>query len=195
MSRHNILIIDCGSTKTPMIADNLRQLAAHTYTTTPLLAAEYYAQNAPNITGIVISGAPIMLHIAHNSVEYIQIFKWIKNIDTPVLGVCFGHQVLGLLYGGRVVLCAPDRQLRRIVSTATATTAPDILQSIAAADFIQDHTECIETITPMMQRTATSVHCAIEGIKIIDKPFWGVQFHPEVSGAVGLQLFANFLGE
>ena len=183
----HVLIIDCGSTKTPFIASMLHGLGA-TSLTVPL--SDLVADDIKTkYDGVVISGAPILLSQNENAKIYTKKFVFIRGLNIPILGICFGHQILGLVYQAEVVLCSPNR-----VPTLIKVHRPhDLFVGIKNLVFEQDHTECLTRDDRKIMHIASSPHCTFEAIKILSKPFFGVQFHPETSGESGRMLFANFL--
>src|SRR5688572_4908283 len=91
-----ITIIDFGSSKTPLIAASLNSLGYANevveWTMKPRL---------DKTKGIILTGSPT-LFTEVGSAEYTDKMGFINSLHLPVLGICFGHQLLGILHGATV---------------------------------------------------------------------------------------------
>ncbi len=180
-----IYIIDCGSTKTPFFSEIISQfnLASKTIKLadiTPFQTTEH--------DKIIISGAPILLTQVDQA-PYLEKFQFLKALKQPVLGVCFGHQILGLLHGARAFKCDEDRDWQNIQVHDHKELFKDFEPQVQMK---QDHTECIDLPNDFIC-TASSVVCSVEAMRHAFKPFYGVQFHPEISEYWGAALIKNFV--
>jgi GMP synthase (glutamine-hydrolysing) len=180
-----ILIIDCGSSKTPAIAE----MASLFYSEVIVLPMDGIEQKTiENSRGIIISGAPILLSKL-DAASYLHKFSFIKQFKYPVLGICFGHQIIGLLHGSEVFLGTPVRKPEEI----TIIEADPLFSGLIEKPlFVQDHTEGISLPNNFLH-LAQSENYAVEAMKHPTKLIYGVQFHPEVSGENGKSLIGNFL--
>ena len=179
-----ILIIDCGSQKTPFIEQAID--LEMDYKTVSLF--DVTEKDAENCIGIVISGAPILITEVDNS-RFLDKLQWIKTIQIPVFGICFGHQIVGLMYGAFGSRQREDRDwqtIERLVDCPLLDKLPDTFE------MMEDHCESI-SIPAGFELVATSDWCVNECMMHKEKPFFGVQFHPEVSGNLGTLLFENFV--
>ena len=100
MQFHNqnniILIIDFGSQLTKLIARRVREFGVYSEIITPINITKI--KNFKNIKGIILSGGPsTVTKEAHQSIPN-YIFK--KKI--PILGICYGHQLIAKLKGGKI---------------------------------------------------------------------------------------------
>ena len=111
---------------------------------------------------------------------YIQ--KAIDN-NIPVLGICFGHQLLGRLYGARIVCDPAQKELGSIAirlneegqQDALFKGATDPLYSIAG------HNDSVVNLPPRLHVLASSDACPIQAFKVNGHSVWGLQFHPELT--------------
>jgi len=178
-----IAIIDCGSSKTPLITANLEE-----YCDVQVFSLfDFHTEQFADFEGIVISGAPILL-TEIDPQPYINHFAWIRTYQKPLLGICFGHQILGLLHGARISRMREDRDFQEIEvlkDDPIFDRLPDIFE------MQEDHCEHI-SLPQCFDLLACSDACINEAMKHKEKPLYGVQFHPEVSGNYGHVLLANF---
>lgn len=178
-----ILLIDFGSSKAPLIEDILMKFAS-------VERIGYYdfdEKKLQKYSAVVFSGAPILLSQIDNS-KYIADFQWVKQYNKPILGICFGHQLLGLLFGASVSLQREDRGMQWIEVIAHNPLFDDLENPV---EMQEDHCESI-SVAPGFELTATSDFTVNEAMHHKSLPFFGVQFHPEVSGNAGELLLENF---
>lgn len=178
-----ILIIDCGSTKTRFIETMIKPF--HPCEVIGLL--DLTAEIALAADGIVLSGAPVLL-TEIDYAPYVRQINWIDDFTKPVLGICFGHQLIGLHYGASISRQREDRG-NQLIAVLTANPLFDDLPD--EFDMIEDHCESI-SIPPGFELSATSDLTVNETMYHKNKPVFGVQFHPEVSGENGQILLKNF---
>ena len=91
-------IIDCGTSFLGQLQSSLEDLG---YTNEIVEMEDVKNDSLERFSGIIISGAPILLTKVDQQ-KYLSIFQFIKDIKIPVLGICFGHQIIGLLYGAKI---------------------------------------------------------------------------------------------
>ncbi|NIA27056.1 MAG: GMP synthase [Desulfobulbaceae bacterium] len=136
---------------------------------------------------IILSGNPAL--IRDTGTEFLANFEVLRTLTLPILGICFGHQVLGMLYDAEVTIGKEDREPRRM---KILQTDPLFAGLSSEDEFQEDHTE--EIMLPQnFIHLATSSHCFNEAMMHRERPMVGVQFHPESSGSAGKALIANFL--
>lgn len=180
-----IAVIDCGSSKTPQIAEQLEE-----YIDVQVLGLmDFKTEILAQFDGVVLSGAPILLTDI-DPTPYLQHLSWIKTYDKPLLGICFGHQIIGLLHGARVSKMREDRgfqEIELIKDDSLFERLPDVFE------MQEDHCEHI-SVPHGFDLLACSDACINEAMKHKEKPMYGVQFHPEVSGNFGHVLLENFAG-
>jgi GMP synthase (glutamine-hydrolysing) len=180
-----ILIIDCGSKKTPAIST----LVAEHYPNQKIVSKEEFSQSdIDDCTGIILSGAPLLL--TQMDLEPVKKrFSFLKEVNVPVLGICFGHQLIGLVFGAEAFL---GKAVRQLINVEILHPSPIFNGLPESAEFCQDHTEGI-SLPEGFLHLAKSAEYLVEAIKHPEKSIWGVQFHPEVSGGNGRLLFKNFI--
>lgn len=179
-----ILIIDCGSQKTPDI-----ESAVDDYADFETIAFfEVDESMLGSYAGVIFSGAPILI-TEENMDPFLAKINWIKETSLPILGICFGHQIIGLLFeaqGNRMKDCRDFNEIEQFVDCPLLDRLPDVFE------MMEDHCEGI-SIPKEFLLVANSDECVNEVMQHETKPIYGVQFHPEVSGNYGYILIENFV--
>lgn len=178
-----ILIIDCGSTKT----HNIHELVDEFMDCETIAIADFKSELLPNYTAVIISGAPILI-TEIDMTNYFDQMTWIKTFEKPLLGICFGHQIIGLINGSFASRMREDRDWQEIEILEYSELFDKLPTTF---DMMQDHCETI-SIPQGFKLIASSDACVNEAMQHLSKPIYGVQFHPEVSGNFGRVIFQNF---
>ncbi len=179
-----IVILDCGSNKVPYIEEIVDQFMD--FKTVPFL--EFHPDQVPVAKGVIISGAPLLI-TEIDMEKYLMASTWIKKYDKPLLGICFGHQIIGLQYGAFGSKIKEDRdwqEIEQLETDSLFSRMPTVFQ------MMEDHCEVI-SIPAGFTLLASSDASINEGMRHKDKYVFGVQFHPEVSGNMGSVLIENFI--
>lgn len=184
-----IYIIDCGSKKVKEIKRMIKELEQDFDVVKIEDVAKHKFSEA---RAFVISGSPTLLTGCDQTKidEYKARINQLTDLDKPILGICFGHQILGLHFGSKVSLCKEDRLFQRIQQKMKDELFEEL--PFPTVSLKEDHTECI-SLPPNFTLLAGSTTCEVEAMKHFYKPWYGVQFHPETSGKHGFQLMQNFL--
>jgi len=91
-----IVIIDFGSQTTQLIARRIRELGVYCEIVSCYKTKDI--KNESNLKGIILSGGPLSI----TKTSYLGISKQILNFNKPILGICYGHQLLAKEFGGVV---------------------------------------------------------------------------------------------
>ena len=138
------------------------------------------------LAGIVITGSPAMVSARQDWSE--RTAEWLRQAvksDIPVLGVCYGHQLLAHALGGRVGPNPAGRQIGTVTVQLIDNIENNPLLGHLPNTFPAQtsHSEVVLELPPGAERLATSPLDDNFAIRFAEKA-WGVQFHPEFSAPV-----------
>ncbi len=179
-----ILILKCGSNKTP----HIEQITDEFMDYRSIDILDFKLDDLDGIKGVIISGAPLLVTEIDLS-PYLAKVQWIKETKIPVLGICFGHQLIGILHGAFASMMKEDRDWQDILILEEHMLFNKLPNEI---QMMEDHCETV-SIPPGFILIASSDACVNEAMIHKDFPIYGVQFHPEVSGNHGRVIIQNFI--
>jgi GMP synthase (glutamine-hydrolysing) len=185
---NRILILDYGSQFTQLIARRVRE--AHVYCEIHPASVDlgFVRQFAPK--GIVLSGGP-------NSVfdpGAPTADPGILDLGVPVLGICYGMQLVAHLAGGKVTPSGAREYGRAEVTVRDATGLFAGFEPETCITVWASHGDRIDRPPPHFTVTASSPNAPVAGFRHESRPIFGVLFHPEVAHTPrGAEILHNFL--
>ncbi len=179
-----ILVVHCGSNKTRFIT----QIVDDEIDVEEIGILDLKDHSLEKYVGFIISGAPILVTEV-NIDPYLEPFESLLNAQKPILGICFGHQLIGLKFGSvpsRIRTICEMEEIAVLADSPLFNRLPDEIQ------MMEDHCETI-SVPEGFKLLASSDSCVNEAMEKNDEPIYGVQFHPEVSGNHGAIIIQNFI--
>ncbi|MGQ0561189.1 MAG: glutamine-hydrolyzing GMP synthase [Gemmatimonadota bacterium] len=186
---NRILILDYGSQFTQLIARRIREERVYCELHPGTVSVEFVRRWQPK--GIVLSGGPSSVYDA--GVPHVE--NAILELGTPILGICYGMQMIAHLRGGKVIpgIREYGRAELRIEDAAGLFAGFHEGETITIWASHGDH---VDEAPPGFVRTASTSTLPVAGMKAVDRPIHCVQFHPEVAHTPrGDEIIANFLFE
>ncbi|MBN1795709.1 MAG: glutamine-hydrolyzing GMP synthase [Sedimentisphaerales bacterium] len=186
LTNETIAILDFGSQYVQLIARRVREQNVYSVICRADTPAEDLAQM--NLKGIILSGGPASV----NDADAPRCDEKIFGLGVPILGICYGMQ-LGCQVLGANVTGAEKREygrtsLKIIDGSDLFSNLPGTIQAWAS------HGDQIGKLGGDFISLASTDNCLYAAVRHRDKPFYGVQFHPEVSHTPqGTQILRNFL--
>lgn len=181
-----VLIISFGGQYAHMISRRVRDLGVYSEVV-PYAAVSQSTVEELRPRAIILSGGPSSVYEPGAP----AIGDWVLKLGLPVLGICYGHQLLAEMTGGRV-----ERGQGEYGRTRVTVDGPDPLFDGwgREEDVWMSHSDYVASVGPGVKVLATSKDTGyIAAMKAGDK-IYGVQFHPEVRHTEkGVKLIANFL--
>jgi GMP synthase (glutamine-hydrolysing) len=183
--QEQILILDFGSQFTQLIARRLREMNVyceiHPFNKIPQLT--------PNIKGVILSGSP------HSVRQENPLNPNLENIKgkLPLLGICYGAQLLAHFYGGEVGK-SDSREYGRANLNFVDNTDVLFNEVPQNSQVWMSHGDTIINI-PSSYKIISSTHdVKVAGYRITNEQTWGIQFHPEVFHSTdGTTILNNFV--
>jgi GMP synthase (glutamine-hydrolysing) len=171
-----ILILDFGSQYTQLIARRVRE--AHVYCELHPFDMSLDEIKAFNARGIILSGGPKSVYDQGAPAVTEVLFE----LGVPVLGICYGMQLMCQHFGGRVVP-AGKREYGHADLLAKGTPGP-----LFAGFFVDGHSpvwmshgDHVEIVPQGFEEVAVTANAPVCAIQHVDRRLYGVQFHPEVN--------------
>jgi len=180
-----ILILDFGSQYTQLIARRVRELniycEIHPYNKIPAIS--------PDIKGVILSGGPCSVRDQNAPDVDLSLFR----NKLPLLGVCYGAQLLALKSGGEV-LPSEIREYGR-ARLVNAAQDNDLTRGMQVDSQVwMSHSDTIKALPNDFKVIASTESVKVAAFKIEGEPTFGIQFHPEVTHSEqGKQLLENFI--
>lgn len=145
--------------------------------------------------GVVLSGSPDMMSKEDAQEKFRREANAVVNARVPVLGVCFGHQLIAHAFGSAVVTDAEN--VLRFVKTTVLVDYPLFLGLPKEISLLESRHEIVKALPHGFQNLATSETSPIAAMKHRKRQLYGVQFHPErytIGNPAGRLVVSNFLG-
>ena len=190
-SLDKILIIDFGSQFTQLIARRIRELGVFSEIISHKKIKNKDINNS--IKGIILSGGPLNVYEIN---KYSFDKKIIEN-KIPVLGICFGHQILSKLNGGKVKQSRHrEFGLANIYKQKDSLLTKDFFTRKKMIKVWMSHADQVSKLPKNFSVIASSQNSKFAIVENKLKKFYGVQFHPEVTHTEnGKKLISNFIFE
>ena len=185
-----ILIVDFGSQFTQLIARRIRELGVFSEIVSHK-KIKISDQFKKNTRGIIFSGGPLNVY----EINRFKFNKEILYLDIPILGICFGHQILSKELGGGVKK-SNHREfgLAEIEKKSESLLVKNFFNKNNKNNVWMSHADQVSKMPQKFKVIATSKNSKFCIIENYNKKFFGVQFHPEVTHTnKGKVLLSNFL--
>lgn len=183
--QETILILDFGSQYTQLIARRVRELNVyceiHPFNKIPAISK--------NIKGVILSGSPFSVRDPQSPNPDLSAIKG----KLPLLGVCYGAQLMAQKFGGEV-LASEHREYGR-ANLSFVSNDNDLFKGISTHSQVwMSHADTITKIPDNYEVIASTKEVKFAGYRIQQETTYGIQFHPEVYHSTeGSMLLKNFV--
>ena len=186
--REKILVIDFGSQVTKLIGRNIRELGVYSEIVT--LKDFKKIKEFSLIKGIIFSGGPSSV----TSKNYQTISKKIFDKNIPILGICYGLQLIAKLFGGKIKPSRGTREFGRayLIKNNHSKLTKNFFKKKTTV--WMSHEDAVVKLPKSFKIIASTKSSKLTIIENAKKKIYGVQFHPEVTHTEnGKQIFKNFI--
>jgi GMP synthase (glutamine-hydrolysing) len=186
MHEEKILLLDFGSQYTQLIARRIRESKVYSEIFPFSASIEKIKDFKPK--GIILSGGPSSVYDSGAPIPDLKIFE----LGIPVLGICYGMQLMAYCLGGKVAK-AQKREYGR--AELIVEDVKDIFEGIPMKTVVwMSHGDRIERCPPRFKPIAYTANSPVAAMANKGKRFYALQFHPEVvHTAKGFEILKNFL--
>ena len=176
VSKDKIIVIDFGSQVTKLIARRIREFGVYSEIFT--LKEFEKLKDYRSIKGIILSGGPSTVTSKKFPKIHLEIFS--KNI--PILGICYGLQLITKLFGGRVGVVAGTREFGKVkLYKKKNSILTKNFYNKNIANVWMSHQDAVFKIPKNFIKIASTKNSKLTIIENKNKKIYGIQFHPEVT--------------
>ena len=180
----HVAVLDFGGQYAHLIANRVRALGVYCV----VLAPEDFRAGADAPAGLILSGGPQSV-----TDEHVRLMRArLAGYGNPILGICFGHQLLAKLHGGRL---AHGTERQYGPTPIRCDPSAELFLGLPASQTVwMSHGDHVAELPPRFRATAAAENCAVAAYEADLQPIFGVQFHPEVVHTPhGNAILKNFL--
>lgn len=183
-----ILVLDFGGQYAQLIARRVRENNVYCELVRHDITPEKILEHSP--TGLIFSGGPMSV----NQENAPRCAEGIFEMGLPILGICYGMQLICDGLGGEVDNASIKEYGRR--RCFVAAEDPLLNEFPSESDVWMSHGDQVQSVSQDFIALARTESCPVAAVKHKSKPFYGIQFHPEVTHTeAGNVLLKNFIYE
>ncbi len=186
MSRDKVIVIDFGGQYNQLVARRVRE--CNVYCEIYSYKTDLNKIREMNPKGIILTGGPDSCYVEGAA----GCEKGLFDLGIPVLGLCYGAQLMMHVLGGHVCK-APVREYGKI-EVIVDTSVPLFANVSEHTICWMSHNDYIERTAPEFQIIAHTDNCPAAAMQCVDRKLYAIQFHPEVLHTVeGTKILSNFV--
>ena len=183
-----IVIIDFGSQFTQLIARKIREVGVYSEIINFNKAKNLVKEKT--IKGIILSGGPLTT----TDKNFMSLNNHILRLNLPILGICYGHQILAKKFGGKVKISKKREFGHAFVEKKAKSPITKNFFKNKSNSVWMSHQDIVYKIPPGFKKVASSNNSKFAIISNEKKKYYGIQFHPEVSHTTnGKIIIRNFV--
>ncbi|TET65778.1 glutamine-hydrolyzing GMP synthase [Candidatus Bathyarchaeota archaeon] len=192
MKYDTILVLDFGGQYCHLIGRRIREYGVYSELVPHDIKPEEIKllSEKSNVKGLVFSGGPASVYEPNAP----RPDPSILDLDLPVLGLCYGHQLMAEMAGGKV---EPTKQREYGVSYITIDKPVGVLKKLDNREKVwMSHGDTVLSIPAEYEILAHTENCPVAAFRHKEKPIYGLQWHPEVVHTEkGVRMLRNFIFE
>ena len=181
-----ILILDFGGQYNQLIARRVRECNVYSEVVPYNISIEKIKEKNPK--GIIFTGGPASVFGEDSP----KCADGIFDLGIPVLGICYGMQLMTYTLGGKVQKA--DKREYGTTKVEIDNTSPLFQGFDTTNDFLMSHTDFVSEVPSGFRNIGKTEHCPNAAMENVERNLYGIQFHPEVNLSVnGTKAIKNFL--
>ncbi|MDH3679194.1 MAG: glutamine-hydrolyzing GMP synthase [Acidimicrobiia bacterium] len=186
-----VLVVDFGAQYAQLIARRVRELNVYSEIVPPDISAAEVELRRP--AAIILSGGPASVHVEGAP----RLDPAIYGLGIPLLGICYGSQLIAQQLGGEVGRNARGEYGRTTLTWTDASTSLGVGVDSAPSSIVwMSHFDAVTVVPDGFRATASTANSPVAVLESDQRRIWGVQFHPEVVHTDGgTALLGRFLHE
>jgi len=185
-----ILVLDFGGQYCHLIARRIRESKVYSEIVShDITPGEINRINERlNVKGLILSGGPLSVYEEDSP----KLNPEILDMNLPILGLCYGHQLLAYMTGGTV---KPAEKREYGITYVTVTRPIGVLEGLGPKEKVwMSHSDAVYTLPEEYEVLAYTENCPVAAFKHKNRPIYGLQWHPEVIHTEnGMKMLRNFL--
>ena len=186
MQHETVIVLDFGGQYNQLIARRVRE--NNVYCEIYSYKTDLSVIKAKNPKGIIFTGGPNSVYLEDSPTIDPEIFSW----GVPVLGICYGSQLMMHLLGGHVCR-APEREYGK--TEVFVNTESKLFTDVQPSTICwMSHNDYISKAAPGFEIIAHTDDCPVAAVANVEKNLYATQFHPEVLHTKeGKKMLSNFV--
>ncbi|MFW5959685.1 MAG: glutamine-hydrolyzing GMP synthase [Chitinivibrionales bacterium] len=185
MLKDIICVVDFGGQYTHLIANRVRRLGVYS----KIVESPARREDFKGCSGVILSGGPSSV-LSSNSPD---IGDWIFSLGVPLLGLCYGHQLLAWKLGGNI-----DKGEQSEFGTALMDVVQkdnSLFKGLEEKEQIwMSHGDSVSELPESYEVLGSTKECRAAAVAAPGRDIYGLQFHPEVTDTPnGMKILSNFL--
>lgn len=179
-----IAVLNAGGQYCHLIARKVRELGVYAEILDFNVSPKYLTQSS----GVILSGGPDSVYSSNSP----KVSRELFNSGIPVLGICYGHQLMAKMLGGEV---APSKAQEYGIANMRIEKNNSIFDGLEKNQTVwMSHGDSVEKVPSGFEVLSSSENCMVTSMANFEKSLYGLQFHPEVSHTInGKEMLENFV--
>jgi len=190
MKHDTILVLDFGGQYCHLIGRRVREHSVYSEIVPHDIAPKEIGllRKRYNVKGLILSGGPASVYERNAP----KLNREILDLGLPVLGLCYGHQLLAQMVGGVV---KPGERREYGKTQVVVDKAAGVLEGLSRKEWVwMSHGDTVYSLSSDYEVLAHTENCPVAAFRHKDKAVYGLQWHPEVVHTEnGTQMLRNFI--